>query len=93
MLTVGLYYDVVQGKEKDFEDYFNLVVAEIKKKDGFVSALLYKRVDKPDSYLIYSEWRDRESFEAFIKSREFSGAKSGGSDILAGRPSHKIYNV
>ncbi|MCL4316863.1 MAG: antibiotic biosynthesis monooxygenase [Candidatus Thermoplasmatota archaeon] len=93
MLTVGLYYDVVPGKENDFESYFNLVVAEIKKKKGFVSALLYKRVDKPGSYLIYSEWKDRESFEEFIKSRDFSSAKEGGSDMLAGRPSHKIYNV
>ena len=93
MLTVGLYYDVVQGKENDFEEYFRLVVAEIRKKDGFVSALLYKRVDKPGSYLIYSEWRDRESFEEFIKSREFSGAKEGGADMLMGRPSHKIYNI
>jgi heme-degrading monooxygenase HmoA len=93
MLTVGLYYDVVKGKESDFEKYFDVVVGEIKKFDGFVSALLYHRADKPNSYLIYSEWKDRESFETFIKSREFGGAKSGGSHMLEGRPHHKIYNV
>lgn len=93
MLTVGLYYDVVQGREKDFEQYFSVVAGEIRKFDGFVSAILYQRVDKPGSYLIYSEWKDRESFEAFIQSREFSGAKSGGSQMLVGRPHHSIYNV
>lgn len=93
MLTVGLYYNVVPGKEQDFEEYFKVVAEQLTKIDGYVSALLYKRVDMPNSFLIYSEWRDRDSFEAFIKSREFSGAKEGGSDMLMGRPSHKIYNV
>ncbi len=93
MLTVGLYYDVVPGRESDFEKFFEVVIDEIKKMNGFVSALLYKRVDKTGSYLIYSEWKDRDSFESFIKSREFSGAKSGGSHMLTGRPYHRIYNV
>lgn len=93
MLTVGLYYDVKPGKEKDFESYFEAVKREIEKFDGFISALLYKRVDKQNSYLIYSEWKDRDSFEKFIHSREFSGAKSGGSDMLISRPFHKVYNA
>ncbi len=93
MLTVGLYYDVVPGKEGDFEKYFGAVVEAIRQKEGFVSAFLYRRVDKPGSYLIYSEWKDRDSFEKFIKSRDFSGAKEGGSDMLSGRPYHRIYNV
>ena len=93
MLTVGLYYDVVPGKEKEFELYFDEVKAQIEKVDGFMSVLLYQRVDKPGSYLIYSEWRDKDSFDAFIKSKEFSGAKSGGSQMLVGRPYHKIYNA
>lgn len=93
MLTVGLYYDVVPGRETDFEEYFKMVAAQLEKVEGYVSALLYKRVDAPNSYLIYSEWKSRESFDAFIRSREFSGAKEGGSGMLQGRPSHKIYNV
>lgn len=93
MLTVGLYYDVIPGKERDFEEYFKVVAEQLTKVEGYVSALLYKRVDVPNSYLIYSEWKDKDTFDAFIKSREFSGAKEGGSTMLMGRPSHRIYNL
>lgn len=93
MLTVGLYYDVVPGKEKEFEDYFKVVEVQLTKVEGYVSALLYKRVDVPNSYLIYSEWKDKDTFDSFIRSREFSGAKEGGSSMLMGRPSHRVYNL
>lgn len=92
MLTVGLYYDVIPGKEETFEKMFSGVVEEIGKMEGFVSALLYKRVDQPNSYLIYSEWRDAESFDKLIKSREFSDVKDQGPQLLLTRPHHKIYN-
>ena len=92
MLTVGLYYDVIPGKESEFEKMFDGVIEEIKKMDGFVSALLYKRVDQQNSYLIYSEWRDMESFEKLIKSKEFSDVKAEGPHLLLARPYHKIYN-
>jgi heme-degrading monooxygenase HmoA len=93
LLTVGLYYDVAPGREKEFEDYFEAVKKEIEKFDGFKSAILYRRVDRQNSYLIYSEWKDKESFERFLKSQEFSGAKSAGSNMLISRPYHKIYNI
>ncbi len=92
MLTVGLYYEVLPGKEAEFESMFGGVIRQISKMEGYVSALLYKRVDRPNSYLIYSEWKDMDSFEKFIKSREFSEVKSEGSDLLISRPYHKIYN-
>ncbi len=93
MLTVGLYYDVIPGRESEFESMFGGVVEEIGKMEGFVSALLYKRVDQPNSYLIYSEWKDMESFERLIRSKEFSDVKTGGSQLLMAKPHHKIYNV
>ena len=92
MLTVGLYYDVVPGKESIFENLFGEVIDTIKTMNGYVSAILYKRVDKPNSYLIYSEWKDMESFEQFIKSREFSDVKEEGPQLLIDRPYHRIYN-
>ena len=60
--------------------------------EGFVSALLYRRVDEPNSYLIYSEWRDMESFEEFIKSKKFVDVKSEAPRLLVSKPYHRIYN-
>jgi heme-degrading monooxygenase HmoA len=92
MLTVGLYYDVVPGKENIFENMFGSVIDTIKTMEGYVSAILYRRVDKPNSYLIYSEWQNMESFEKFVSSREFSEVKSEGPQLLVSRPYHRIYN-
>jgi len=93
MLTIGLYYDVMEGKEREFEEYFEAVREKVSSFKGFVSAILYRRVDMPNSYLIYSEWKDMPSFEAFIKSNEFHNVKEEGrSNLLISRPYHKIYN-
>jgi heme-degrading monooxygenase HmoA len=89
---VGLYYDVVPGKENIFENMFGSVIDTIKTMEGYVSAILYRRVDRPNSYLIYSEWSTMESFEKFIKSRQFSDVKTEGSELLISRPYHRIYN-
>jgi heme-degrading monooxygenase HmoA len=43
-------------------------------------------------YLIVSDWADRGAFDAFIGSEAFrSVANWGKEQILAGRPTHEIY--
>ncbi|MGC8572540.1 MAG: antibiotic biosynthesis monooxygenase family protein [Caldisphaera sp.] len=92
MINVGLYYKVKEGHEKEFESIFNEMVKAFKNSDiGFIDGKLYKRVDEPREYLIYSEWKDLESFKNFIKSREFKNATEYGATILENKPYHRIY--
>ena len=92
MITVGMNYEVRQGKGPVFEEGFRGVLRAMAETPGHVKSRLFKDIDSPTSYLIHSEWQTKETFMAFIRSKEFAEVTRWGSEeILAGRPSHKVY--
>ena len=92
MTTIGMHYDVVAGKEKDFEQGFINVIEQLKSIEGHVESHLYEDVQSTGSYVILSEWKTREAFQTFIKSDAFKTVTSWGkAEILRGRPRHKMY--
>jgi heme-degrading monooxygenase HmoA len=92
MITVGMNYRVIPGKQQDFEAAFAGVVAALNKADGHQSSTLWKDVADGASYMITSEWSDEEAFKSFISSQAFRDVTNWGKEqILAGRPQHKIY--
>ncbi len=92
MITVGMYYDVVPGREQDFEKKFGDVVAVMEDRPGHVQSLLYRQVGRSSSYAILSEWESRDAFTAFLSSDLFRQVTHWGkSGILEGRPRHKVY--
>jgi heme-degrading monooxygenase HmoA len=92
MTTIGMNYDVIAGKEAEFEQGFTAVIEHLKKVAGHVESHLYHNVHSKGSYLILSQWETKELFEAFIHSDEFKGVVSWGrAEILRSRPRHKVY--
>ena len=92
MTTVGMHYDVIPGKEAEFVEGFLKVLDHLKTVAGHVESHLYEDVQSKGSYVIMSEWQSKESFEAFIHSEAFKNVTSWGkSQILRGRPRHKVY--
>ena len=92
MVTVGMNYEILEGKEAVFEKAFANVLEVLKGMQGHRHSFLYKDVSKPNSYLIISEWSDKEAFNAFVSSERFAKVVSWGREqILASRPRHQIY--
>jgi len=92
MITVGMNYEILEGKEEIFEKAFANVLKIMKGMDGHENSFLYKDVHKPNSYLIISEWSDRNAFDVFIHSDRFAKVVNWGKEqILASRPRHQIY--
>ncbi|AWR94126.1 antibiotic biosynthesis monooxygenase family protein [Acidianus brierleyi] len=92
MINVGLYYKVKEGHEKEFENKFNEVVNFLKNNyPGLKQAKLYKSVEEPREYLIYTEWDSLETFRKFISSYEYKGTVDYGKSIIEGRPYHKVF--
>lgn len=92
MVTIGMNYEVLPGKEALFEEKFREVVAAFARDEGHRSSRLYRDVNAPRSYLIHSEWESREAFTAFIRSDAFREVTAWGKEeILADRPRHRIY--
>ncbi len=92
MITVGMNYHVIAGKEQDFEDKFAAVIEALNAAEGHTSSTLWKDVSDGASYLITSEWADEKAFSDFIQSDAFRGVTNWGKEqILSDRPRHKIY--
>ena len=92
MITVGMNYHVIEGKQQDFEDKFAGVIDALNAADGHTQSNLWKDVADGASYLITSEWTDEDAFKALISSDAFRAVTNWGKEqILSGRPQHKIY--
>lgn len=92
MITVGMNYRVIEGKQADFEGKFAAVLAALRAAPGHTQSTLWKDVADGTSYLITSEWSDEDAFKGFISSQAFRDVTNWGKEqILAGRPQHKVY--
>ena len=94
MVTIGMNYKMIPGKEKTFEDAFTNVLKVMNEMEGHSKSFLYKDVNDPQSYLIVSDWSSEEAFNGFIASDKFKNVVNWGKEnILAGRPSHTVYRT
>ena len=92
MITVGMNYHVIEGKQQDFEEKFAAVVTALHAAEGHSSSTLWKDVKDKASYLITSQWSDEQAFNDFIHSDAFRQVTNWGKEqILSDRPRHKIY--
>ena len=92
MITVGMNYHVIEGKQSDFEEKFAAVIGALNAAPGHTHSTLWKDVSDSASYLITSEWSDEQAFTDFIRSDAFRAVTNWGKEqILSGRPQHKVY--
>jgi heme-degrading monooxygenase HmoA len=94
VVTIGMNYEVLPGKEGLFEEKFRSVIESFDTDAGHRASWLYRDVDAPGRYLIHSEWESRDAFLKFIRSDAFREVTNWGKErILAGRPRHRIYSA
>ena len=92
LTTVGMHYDVVPGKEVEFETSFLKVIEYLKGIAGHMESRMYEDVASVGSYVILSQWETKQAFEDFIHSPQFKEVTAWGkAEILRGRPRHKVY--
>ena len=92
MVTIGMNYKVLPGKEETFEKACSGVIEAMAGIEGHKESFLYRDVNDGQSYLIASEWDSEDAFNIFCQSDKFKQVTNWGKEnILAGRPSHKIY--
>jgi len=92
MITVGMNYHVIEGKQQDFEQKFVGVIEALNAAEGHTASTLWKDTADGASYLITSEWSEEQAFTDFIRSDDFRAVTTWGKEqILSGRPQHKVY--
>ena len=92
MVTIGMNYEVLEGREEVFERAFAKVLEALETTAGHLTSHLYRDVNAERSYLIISDWSSREAFATFIASEQFARVTNWGQEqVLAGRPRHQVY--
>jgi heme oxygenase (staphylobilin-producing) len=92
MTTIGMHYDVIPGKEQEFENGFASTLEFLKTQPGHLESRLFEDVQSPGSYLIFSQWQSKADLDAFLHSDAFRKAVAWGrAEILRGRPKHTVY--
>ncbi|MEE9293343.1 MAG: antibiotic biosynthesis monooxygenase [Phycisphaerae bacterium] len=92
MITVGMNYEVIEGKQEEFEKMFAKVLSVMKEIEGHGESHLFVDVAQPSSYLIISQWTSEQAFDDFISSDRFKNVTNWGKEkILASRPKHEVY--
>jgi len=92
MITVGMNYHVLPGKQQEFEDKFEAVLSALRSAEGHTNSNLWRDTTDDASYMITSEWSDEQAFTDFIHSQAFRDVTNWGKEqILSDRPRHKIY--
>jgi heme-degrading monooxygenase HmoA len=87
MFTIGLGYEVIEGKQADFEAGFERMQRLMQLSPGHQHSRLYRDVAGRCTYLIVSQWKTQALYESFIGSPQFRGivdwARAG---IVASKP-------
>ncbi len=92
MITVGMNYNIIPGKDDEFIAVFTKVMKIMKDMAGHGETHLYRNVYSEHDYLIISEWTDEAAFTAFIESDRFKNDTDWGQkNVLATQPKHEIY--
>jgi heme-degrading monooxygenase HmoA len=94
MITVGMNYKIIPGKDEEFVAVFTKVLQIMKDMAGHGETHLFRDVYSEHDYLIISEWTDEAAFNSFIESDRFKNVVDWGKkEVLAARPKHEIYGA
>lgn len=92
MVTIGMNYHVLPGKETSFENAFAKVVKAMGNIEGHGETHMFRDINDDNHYLIVSKWTNKEAFDSFVASDTFKSVTNWGKEqILSGRPTHEVY--
>ena len=92
MITVGMDYKILPGRDDEFVAVFQKVMQVMEDMDGHAETHLYRDVFSEHDYAVVSRWTDEAAFNAFIASDRFRNVADWGKEnVLAARPVHEIY--
>ena len=78
MVTIGMYYEVLEGKGQVFEKAFVSVLGAIQTAEEHRTSRLLRGVFAGCSYVFMSEYNGEGAFNEFIRSDEFARVVNRG---------------
>jgi heme-degrading monooxygenase HmoA len=94
MVTFGLEYVVDPNqpeKEEKFVSAMRDAIKALGSTSGHMQTRFFRDVQRPNAYLVFSEWENRDAFRTFMQSDTFAAATALGREILTERPRHHTF--
>ena len=88
MQTFGLNYHVKPEFVDEFGKTMMQLIEVMNHCDGHIETRLYADVAKPNSMMIYSNWRTKAEFTEFFRSDTFRQALAAAVEMLETKPTH-----
>ena len=88
MQSFGLNYEVKPDRVEDFKKALMQLIEDMNKHEGHVETRLFADVARPNSMMIYSNWKTKAEFVGFFRSEEFQQALGEAAKMLESRPTH-----
>ena len=94
MIAIANSLPVKPGAADEIVERFAGSRGNVQGFPGFVSMEVLKSEDA-DEVLVITRWRDRESFDVWVRSEEFARAhgRGGAGELLRGHPKMTSYDV
>lgn len=92
MVMVGLLFDVIPGKEREFEGLARHLMHSMEGFEGHRRSRLVRDVEEGGTYIILSDWEDKDEFDTFATSEAFHDLAIKAQGALLKRPPyHRTY--
>jgi heme-degrading monooxygenase HmoA len=62
--------DVKAGREEEFQEAWQSIAAEVKRAPGSIRQALLRDPERPNRFVLTSDWESREAFSRFERSPE-----------------------
>ena len=66
---------------------------KVRKQPGCVTYALFRSTEHSEQFLLYEEWQDRASFEAYKTSNAFRNLGEALTPLLEGKPESGYYEA
>ena len=92
MLIVMNVVTVNEGRAEDFENAFRDHESKLDSVPGFEGFELLRR-DSRDEYAVVTRWKDKDAFDAWVKSDAFRKSHQETDRTIAGNAELRTYEV
>lgn len=91
MVIIRIRISSKPDQSKALEQIMNEQSPKVREQAGCVTFELFRSAEQPDQYLLYEEWQNRASFEAYKDSEPFNAIGAALPPTLAGKPDSAYY--
>lgn len=93
MLIVVARMNALLGKEEEMEKAFRDIIPKVEKEEGTLGYVLHRMKKKPQNFLMYEKYRDKEALAFHSSTPYFAELFGKIAPLMDGDPAIEIYEV